>query len=153
VLGFSKDILNLDIYSQYQPLVGRFTSLCAGVTFLFLSVTIIGYGAAIAVPKDILDPFVHFSPTFALSVTDFVTIGMPLAVLFYLIALIFKQLVKQVYLSLLVGPFILFMLYGLVTIEYGGSFWYYFFSAMAKLVPVLLCAIFLGKRNAQNTET
>lgn len=141
--------MNLDINPQYQALVGRATSLFAGILFIFLSVTIIGYGAAIAVPRDILEPLMHFSSTFALSFTDFVTIGVPLAVSFYLIALLFKRLVKQVYLSLLVGPFILFMLYGLVSIEYtAGSFWYYFFSVMAKLLPVLLCAIFLGKQDA-----
>ena len=142
------------INPQYQALLGRFASLFAGVLFIFLSVTIIGYGAAIAIPKDILEPLMHVSSTFALSFTDFVTTGIPLAVSFYLVALVLKRLVKQVYLSLLVGPFVLFMFYGIVTIEYAvGSFWYYFFSVMAKLLPVLLCAIYLGKQDAQKTET
>ncbi|MFT5276629.1 MAG: hypothetical protein ACI97K_003250 [Glaciecola sp.] len=153
VLCYLKDILNLEINPQYQALVGRFISLSAGILFAFLSVTIIGYGAAIAVPKDILGPLMHFSPTFALSLTDFVTIGMPLAASFYLLTLIFRRLVKVVYSSLLVGPFILFMLYGLVTIGYDNeSLWYYAASSVAKVLPVLLCAILLDKQGVQNTE-
>ena len=144
----------MEIYLHYQPLVGRFTSLTAGVLFTYLSITIIGYGAAVAIPENLLLPLMQFSPTFALSLTEFFTIGIPLAVSFYLLALIFRRLVKMVYSYLLVAPFILFMLYGLVTIGYNNeNIWYYFSLTVAKLLPILACAIFLAKQDASNNET
>ncbi len=45
------------------------------------------------------------------------------------------------------------MLYGLVTIGYDNeSLWYYAASSVAKVLPVLLCAILLDKQGVQNTE-
>lgn len=139
---------------QHQPLVDRSLSLAAGVLFTYLSISIIGYGAAIAVPVGVLLPLMQLSPTFALSLTDFVTIGVPLAISFYLLALVFRRLVSMVYLPLLVSPFILFMLYGSVPSALRSEeMWYHFALTLAKLLPVLVCAILLAKQDTYNNKT
>ena len=144
----------MEINQQYKPLVNRLLSFAAGVLFVYLSIVITGYGAAIAIPEKILLPLMRLSPTFALSLTHFFTIGLPLTVSFYFLALIFRLLFRMINASFLVAPFILFMLYGLVTIAHNSDdMWYIIALTLAKLLPVLICAIFLAKQDVSSNET
>ena len=144
----------MEINLQNKPFANRFLSFAAGVLFVYLSIVIMGYGSAIAVPEKILLPLMQLSPTFALSLIDFFTIGLPLTVSFYLLAIIFRQLFHMVNSSFLVAPFILFMVYGLATIAHNNDdMWYNLALTLAKLLPVLLCAIFLARRNISSNKT
>ena len=144
----------MEINLQNKPFANRFLSFAAGVLFVYLSIVIMGYGSAIAVPEKILLPLMQLSPTFALSLIDFFTIGLPLTVSFYLFTLIFRRLFHMVNSSFLVAPFILFMVYGLATIAHNNDdVWYNLALTLAKLLPVLLCAIFLARRNIPSNKT
>lgn len=143
----------MEINLQNKPFANRFLSFVAGVLFVYLSIAIIGYGSAIAVPEKILLPLMQLSPTFALSLIDFFTIGLPLTVSFYLFALIFRRLFHMVNSSFLVAPFILFMLFGLIAIARNNDdILYNVAFTIAKLLPVLLCAIYLAKQNVSISE-
>ena len=49
-----------------------------GVLYAYLSIYIIGIGAAIAIPASILTPVVKAYPTVAFAMVDLITIGLPL---------------------------------------------------------------------------
>jgi hypothetical protein len=49
-----------------------------GVLYAYLSIYIIGIGAAIAIPANILTPVVEAYPTVAFATVDLITIGLPL---------------------------------------------------------------------------
>ena len=71
-----------------------------------------------------------------------------------LLALIFRLLFRMSNASFLVAPFILFMLYGLVTIAHNSDdMWYIIALTLAKVLPVLICAIFLAKQDVSSNET
>ncbi|WP_032095979.1 MULTISPECIES: hypothetical protein [unclassified Alteromonas] len=144
----------MEMNLQNKPLANRSLSFAAGILFVCLSIVIMGYGAAVAVPEKILLPLMQLSPTLALSLTSFVTIGLPLTLTFYLLAIIFRQLFNMVNSSFLIAPFILFMVYGLATIALNNdAMWYNLALTLAKLLPVLLCAIFLARRNKSSNKT
>ncbi|WP_063703642.1 hypothetical protein [Pseudoalteromonas gelatinilytica] len=63
-----------------------------GCLFAYLSIPVIGYGAAIAIPTVVLSPLYELSPNFALSMVDIVTLGLPLLALLLVFLLISKSL-------------------------------------------------------------
>lgn len=144
----------MEVKLRHQHSLNQLISLSAGILFVYISISAMGYGAAIAVPQDFLLPLMQFSPTSALLLTDFLTIGLPLAALFYLLAVVFKRLFRMVYLSLLVAPFIVFMLYGLVALEdNNGSMLYNLAQTIVTVLPVFVCAIFLAKQDVSKNKT
>ena len=144
----------MEMNLKNKPLANRSLSFAAGVLFVCLSIVIMGYGAAVAVPEKMLLPLMQLSPTLALSLTSFITIGLPLTLSFYLLAIIFRRLFNMVNSSFLIAPFILFMVYGLATIAHNNDdMWYNFALTLVKLLPVLLCAIFLARQNVSSNKT
>ena len=61
-----------------------------GILFAYASIIIIGYGAAIAIPVDLLGPLVKSSPYLAFATIDLLTLGLPLASCFMMLALLIK---------------------------------------------------------------
>ncbi|WP_334032050.1 hypothetical protein [Alteromonas sp. P256] len=144
----------MEINLQNKPLANRSLFFAAGVLFVCLSIVIMGYGAAVAVPEKMLLPLMQLSPTLALSLTSFITIGLPLTLSFYLLAVIFRRLFNMVNSSFLIAPFFVFMVYGLATIAHNNDdMWYNLALTLSKLLPVLLCAIFLARQNVSSNKT
>jgi hypothetical protein len=48
-----------------------------GILYAYLSIYIIGFGTAIAIPASILAPAAKAAPTFAFATVDLITIGLP----------------------------------------------------------------------------
>ena len=57
----------------------RIVAVILGVALAYASIAIIGIGAAIAIPADILKPVVQVSGLLAFTLVDLFTIAMPLA--------------------------------------------------------------------------
>lgn len=57
----------------------RIVAVILGVALAYASITIIGIGAAIAIPVDILKPVVQVSDLLAFTLVDLFTIALPLA--------------------------------------------------------------------------
>ena len=51
-----------------------------GILYVYLSIYIIGFATAIAIPTSILAPAAKAAPTFAFATVDLITIGLPLIV-------------------------------------------------------------------------
>jgi len=85
-----------------------------GCLFAYLSIPVIGYGAAIAIPTEVLSALYDLSPNFALSMVDFVTLGLPLLALLLVFLLISKSLYlkdKAYSYFILLTPFLALHLY------------------------------------------
>jgi hypothetical protein len=142
----------MEFNRHYQHSINVATSILVGMLFVYLSFPIIGFGAAIAIPKSVLLPMMQQSPTLALSLTEALTIGLPLAAFFYLLTLVTRGLFKVVYPVYLVAPFVVFMhcgLYGIVGSDEGTL---YSAQIFAKVLPVLACAVCLSKQGIASKE-
>ena len=119
----------------------------------YAAVLLMGYGAAVAISEDVLRPLMMLSPALALALADFITMGIPAAVLFCLFALALKHFSGMAHPPMLVAPFVLFMLFGLLTIfESNDGKIIYIAQTMAKVLPVIACALYLAKTEASNSD-
>ena len=88
-----------------------------GIALAFASVVIVGYGAAISVPAEILKALTQISDLLAFVVVDFFTIAVPLAVAFLLLAFVCKFFFKRPddkFYLLLLAPLVLLNVYFLL---------------------------------------
>ena len=136
----------MEITKQHKPNLYSLFSVTAGVAFVYLSIIVIGVGAAVAIPESILKPMVRFSPIIALSIVDLITIGIPVAICFFVFTWLFKLALKSINYYLFAAPYFLFMLYGLTNEGItNNDLTYYTAITVAKIIPVLLCVILLSK--------
>ncbi|MCO4798145.1 MAG: hypothetical protein KC484_02950 [Colwelliaceae bacterium] len=63
-----------------------------GLLYAYLSVGIIGIGAAIAIPSEIIDVTMKSYPIFTFAVIDLITIGLPLIIVYLLFAVLIRYL-------------------------------------------------------------
>ena len=66
------------------------TAVFLGALYAYLSIYIIGFGAAIAIPASVLAPVAKAAPTFAFAMVDLITIGIPLIVAYSLFVMTIK---------------------------------------------------------------
>nr|WP_136250601.1 hypothetical protein [Ningiella ruwaisensis] len=141
----------MEATKNHHNFIDYVINLIIGILFVFAVITAFGYGAAVAIPKNFLEPLSLFSPTLAFSVVDLITQGIPAALIFVFLSLALKlSKIRAVY-TLLAMPFVLFMLSAipeLLMIE--GSSGFYLASLFAKVLPVVFCALFLAKWNRVN---
>lgn len=138
---------------RYQHSLSPLLSILAGVLYAYAAVLFMGYGAAIAIPEDVLRPLMMLSPALALALADFITMGIPAAVLFGLFALALYRFSGTAHPSMLVAPFVLFMLFGLVILfESNDGKIIYIGQTMAKVLPVIAYALYFAKTEASNSD-
>ena len=92
----------------------RIVAVILGVALAYASIAIIGIGAAIAIPADILKPVVQVSGLLAFTLVDLFTIAMPLAAAFLVFAFISQLVIKKpdfTFYALLLAPLVLLQLY------------------------------------------
>jgi len=98
-----------------------------GVLFAYISIPVFGYGAAIAIPSDVLLPFAKNFPIATLSIIDLITQALPLCLIYCVIALLikhFKLLNHWYYLALGVPFYILHFYYFILQLpaqDLGGT--------------------------------
>jgi hypothetical protein len=98
-------------------LAKRLIAVLLGVALAWASIAIIGIGAAVAIPAEILKPVSQVSGVLALALADFITIAIPLAAAFLVLAFASKLVVKKpdnTFYLLLLAPLVLYHLYFLL---------------------------------------
>lgn len=123
-------------------------ALVLGVGFAFASVSIVGIGAAMSVPANIITPISQWSELFATILVDLVTIAIPLVAAFLLVSYICQRIFGQLdrhFVILLLVPLVLFQIYTLVM-------WPLPLDAVLSTLPryllLVLCGCFLIKGKA-----
>ncbi|SNY44967.1 hypothetical protein SAMN06297280_0812 [Arsukibacterium tuosuense] len=95
----------------------RILPLILGSLFVVASIVIIGIGAAVPVSADLLTPLVKSLGMFAFALVDLVTIAIPLAAAFLVLAVVSRLINRAAdatFYALLLAPFMLFDLYYLL---------------------------------------
>ena len=134
-------------FVKNSAVVRNACSLLMGVLFAFLAVNIIGFGAAIAIPKALLTPLVSLSSTFGFTLVNTITIGIPLAIAYAVISVLAKQFEASVNHLVLVSPFVFLMLSYLPSVLLRSHDVAYSLSLfMANIAPTLLLAVYLAKK-------
>lgn len=120
-----------------------------GILYAYLSVDIIGIGAAIAIPASILTPVAKAYPTFTFASVDLITIGLPLIVVYFLFVLIIKYFNSSKsyfpYLVLLV-PFCIQHIYFFVIMGQTQDWVYTLATIMPRYIAIVLFALYFVKR-------
>lgn len=138
----------MEVIKAYPRYINYAASLFAGIFFVFVAITVFGYGAALVIPKSILDPLTSLSPSFAFSLVDIVTLGIPAAIIFMFFGWAITRLQIKVMYTLMASPFILFMLFSLTQVLLStDELLFYLATWLAKVLPVVICALFLAKRD------
>ena len=91
-----------------------FIAVILGIALAFASVVIVSYGAAVAIPADILNPVAQISGLLAFTLVDLLTIAVPLAAAFVIVAFASKLVISKPdfnFYVLLLAPLVLLQLY------------------------------------------
>jgi len=97
-----------------EQLKNRATALILGLVLAYAALWIIGVGAAIAIPAELLRPLAQVSTVLAFTLVDVLTIAVPLTAAFLILAFVVKLLIKKPDVScylLLLAPLVLTQLY------------------------------------------
>jgi hypothetical protein len=100
-----------------EQLKNRVIAVILGIALAYASVAIIGIGAAVAIPSDILKPVAQVSGLLAFTLVDLFTIAVPLTAAFLVFALVSKLVIKKpdvTFYALLLAPLVLMQLYFIV---------------------------------------
>jgi hypothetical protein len=95
----------------------RVIAVILGIALAYASIAIAGIGAAIAIPADILKPVAQVSGLLAFTLVDLVTIAVPLAAAFLVVAFASKLVISKpdvTFYALLLAPLVLLQLYFVV---------------------------------------
>jgi hypothetical protein len=118
-----------------------------GLVFAYFSNIIIGYGAAIAIPANILAPLVKSAPNFTFALVDALTIGIPI-IIFYVLLVQLSKLFKvnnhdfaYAYLAL---PFFLLHLYYFIESFPNSGKLFYTITTIPKYILLALCVWFMS---------
>jgi len=94
-------------------LTNRLIAVLLGGALAWASIAIVGIGATVAIPAEIIKPVAQVSGLLALTLADFVTIAIPLAAAFLVLAFASKLVVKKpdnTFYLLLLAPLVLYHL-------------------------------------------
>ena len=120
-----------------------------GSIFAYSSIAIIGYGAAIAIPSNFLEPMVEVAPSFAFVVLDLLTLGLPLTIA-YLVFVLVSKLIKANNINhayiLLAVPFFLLHLYLFIITYPDSEVILYLVMTLPKYILLGLCVCYLSKQ-------
>ncbi|GHG66341.1 hypothetical protein GCM10010919_13950 [Alishewanella longhuensis] len=100
-----------------DQLKNRVIAVILGVALAYASIAIIGIGAAVAIPSEILKPVAKVSGLLAFTLVDLFTIAVPLAAAFLVVAFASKVVIRKpdlTFYALLLAPLVLLQLYFVV---------------------------------------
>lgn len=126
-------------------------SILAGIFFLYVSISVISYGSAFSMSSGLLHPLIKFSETLAFSLAGFLTIGVPLSVVFGLVTWLVKRAVGVCYSYLVVLPLVLSIVFVFLRAgTSGGLDLKYIVLMTTQYLPLMLVVIFLSTRTKCN---
>lgn len=130
-------------------------SLILGTLFAYLSIQIIGYGAAIAIPIYIMEPITKSLPYTGFAIIDLITSGLPLALVYIIFALLLKQLTlgktspPYFVLSL---PFLATHIYFVAMSLKHSGFTLWLITSLPKYALVAICVFYFIKYQSSPYE-
>lgn len=127
-------------------------TILLGALFAYVSLTVAGIGAAIAIPSSILTPFSQVSPYVAFAVVNLVTIGLPLLATYLVFAAVARLLTKQVSYLLLTAPFILLYLFSYFEIPPHNGMLFNVITSLPSMLAVVFCAIVMARKSANTIK-
>lgn len=92
----------------------RVIAVILGIALAYSSMAIVGIGAAVVIPSDILKPITQVSGLLAFTLVDLFTIAVPLAAAFIVMAFASKLVIRRpdfTFYALLIAPLLLLQLY------------------------------------------
>lgn len=92
----------------------RIVAVILGIALAYLSIAIIGFGAAVTIPADMLKPLAQVSVLLAFTLVDLFTIAVPMAAAFLVFAFASRLVIRKpdfTFYSLLLVPMLLLQLY------------------------------------------
>lgn len=92
----------------------RVIAVILGIALAYSSMAIVGIGAAVVIPSDILKPITQVSGLLAFTLVDLFTIAVPLAAAFIVMAFASKLVIRSpdfTFYTLLIAPLLLLQLY------------------------------------------
>ena len=95
----------------------RIIAVILGVALAYASIAIIGIGAAVAIPANLLKSVAQVSSLLAFTLVDLFTIAVPLAAAFLVVAFACKLVIRKpdfTFYALLLAPLVLLQLYFVV---------------------------------------
>lgn len=122
-------------------------SLMLGVFYAYISIPVMGVGAATAIPSNIIAPIANTYPIIALALIDIVTIGLPLMVIYFLLALIVNYFNSNKHyfpFLLLLTPFLLQQFFFLFLVGQSSESINTFATIMPRYILIAAVALYLS---------
>ncbi len=122
-------------------------SLMLGVLYAYISIPVMGIGAAIAIPSSIIAPIANTYPIIALALIDIVTIGLPLMVIYFLLALLVNYFNSNKHyfpFLLLLTPFLLQQFFFLFLVGQSSESINTFATIMPRYILIAAVALYLS---------
>lgn len=127
-----------------EQLKNRAIALILGLVLAYAALWIIGVGAAIAIPAELLKPLAQVSTVLAFTLVDVLTIAVPLTAAFLILAFVVKLLIKKPDVSfylLLLAPLVLTQLY--FTLQAQPIILDNLLVMLPRYLPLVACLYFL----------
>jgi len=133
-------------------LMSVIVSLSFGIVFVLLSIPLIGIGAAIHIPAAYIEPFVKSFPNLTVGIVEFLTIGLPISIFYFLTVYLIYRVYKQVNALIMAVPFIIFMFSSLVYTTSYDDFLFFFVTAFFKSLPIFVLSMLFFKIRVLRNE-
>ena len=127
-----------------------FVAVILGTALAFASVVIVSYGAAVAIPADILNPVAQISGLLAFTLVDLFTIAVPMATAFLIVAFASKLVISKPDFTLyvlLLGPLVLLQLFFVAQSQ--PQMLNNIVTTLARILLLTVCFYFLVRSSKQ----
>ena len=133
-------------------IVNPVLSLVAGFFLCYFIVWIIGWSAAFTLSFEPYAQVLEYSTTLAFAISGFVTIGIPVALMFYVLAFVLRQTVGTAQPLLLAAPPLLLILLGLSSHFSREDAFELIFLSLTQYIPLIAIVAFLYRQEKRNTS-
>jgi hypothetical protein len=123
-----------------------------GIFYAYLSVYIIGFGAAIAIPASLLTPIAELDLILAFAMADIITIAIPLIIVYFIFVFTVKYFnSSNSYLPFLalLAPFCIQHIYFWINIEVVQDLAYVLSTTMPRYILIIFFALYFVKQASE----
>ncbi|WP_334062491.1 hypothetical protein [Alteromonas genovensis] len=134
-------------------IVSQLLSLISGIFLCYFIVWLIGRTAAFTMSFEPYTQVIKYSQTLAFSVSGFITVGIPVALMCYVLAFALRHTVGAAHSLLLASPSILLILLGLNDFFSREDTFQLLFLTLAQYIPLIAMIVFLHRQEKRDTGT
>lgn len=127
------------------------SNLLVGLIFVYCSIYLAGFGAAIAIPANFLIELIAiFSATAAFALVDFVTIGIPILAAYLVIVSVFRMITIHISYLLIAAPYLLFNAFLYLEMRPHDGMFFTILTSLPYVIAVGLCAATMAYKATHN---